>query len=74
MHIDNRAGTYTVSVFQRRGPILNSGTKPLSSRGLVPGDRVFDIVMFYDAIPSISDPATYLIDDIRISEERPSMP
>lgn len=74
IRVDNRAGTYTVSVFQRRGGILSSGTKSLSSRGLIPGDRVFDISMFYDAEPSVSDPATYMIDDILITEKPPAMP
>ena len=74
MHVDAAAGTYTVSIFQPRGGNLASSARMLRSRGLIPGDRVFDIAMFYDVVPSLNDPASYVIDDILITEEEPETP
>jgi hypothetical protein len=133
MHVDNRAGTYTVTIFQttstapraacpegfrfeggecrsgpnwlghmshcplegpsscatcRAGETLDTtdGTcitrvrsnascrdRPLSSRGLIPGDKRLSIVMSYDNTAT-SDPSSYIIDDVWISTKAPEMP
>jgi hypothetical protein len=73
MHVDDEAGTYSVSIFQRGGSSLSSGVEPLSHRRVVPGDRVFDISMSYDTTAASHTPS-YTIDDILITEKEPQMP
>ena len=73
VHVDSMEGTYTVSIFQRGGGVVDFGPMPLTSRGLVPGDSAFDISMFFDVLPA-ADTGRYLIDNILITEERPELP
>ena len=66
---DECLDTMTGTCILRRRSSVTSSVRPLSGRGVMPGDLRLSIVMSYDNITD-SDPASYIIDDIWITTTR----
>lgn len=69
--IDDAAGTFSLSLFQYRGPTLEVGPRPLGSRSVL-RERRLDIQLRFNVGGHSS--AAYLIDDITILQEEPETP
>lgn len=67
---DERLDSSNGTCIRRLTETVNSNVKPLSGRGLVPGDARQKIQMSYDNVVA-SDPASYSIDDIKIFASEP---
>ncbi len=69
--IDNRAGTFDLTVFQRRNPIIDVDGRPLASRSLVTQRRL-QIQLRFEG--DDSSPASYVVDGVGISQVEPDVP
>lgn len=69
--IDDVEGTFFFTIISKRGPILNIGPKPLTSRSILSEQRL-DLQLRFDG-DSHSE-ARYVIDSILILAEEPEMP